>query len=61
MSVQGAARLFSPVRYGIGAISLVESSSDFDPIRSWANEQFRMLSADYNAEQKQMAAQTQVS
>ena len=38
MSVQGAARLFSPVRYGIGAISLVESSSDFDPIRSWANE-----------------------
>lgn len=61
MSVQGAARLFSPVRYGIGAISLVESSSDFDPIRNWANEQFRMLSADYNAEQKQMAAQTQVS
>ncbi|MFR9253364.1 MAG: hypothetical protein ACLVKM_10015 [Oscillospiraceae bacterium] len=60
MSVQGAARLFSPVRYGIGAISLAESS-DFDPIRSWANEQFRMLSADYNAEQKQMAAQTQVS
>ena len=61
MFVQGAARLFSPVRYGIGAISLVESTSDFDPIRSWANEQFRMLSADYNAEQKQMAAQTQVS
>lgn len=61
MSVQGAARLFSPVRYGIGAISLVESSSDFDPIRNWANKQFRMLSADYNAEQKQMAAQTQVS
>ena len=60
MSVQGAARLFSPVRYGIGSISLAESS-DFDPIRSWANEQFRMLSADYNAEQKQMAAQTQVS
>lgn len=60
MSVQGAVRLFSPVRYGIDAISLAESS-DFDPIRSWANEQFRMLSADYNAEQKQMAAQTQVS